>query len=68
MKFNVGDEVEIVRLTIDAGVEFNIGTITRIRAINTNYRQTYNLECSNPRGWWVEGCCIKLRIISLENV
>ena len=68
MQFNVGDEVEIVRLTIDAGEMFNIGTITRIQDIKTYVHQPYNLECSNPRGWWVDGCCIQLINISLENV
>lgn len=68
MKFNVGDEVEIVRLTLNAGEKFNIGTITRIRAININDHQPYNLECSNPRGWWVNERCIQLVNLSLENV
>ena len=68
MKFKKGDEVEIVRLTLNAYQMFKVGDITRILKINTNYRQPYNLECSNPRGWYVHKGDIKLRSISLENV
>lgn len=69
MKFNVGDEVEVVLLTMDADQKFKVGDVTRIVAINTLYNpyQHYLLEAKGIRNWWVEERCIQLVTLSLEN-
>lgn len=65
MGFKVGDLVEVVKLTRDAGEAVSIGSVYPIVEIGGDSKQPYLLGNTRRSAWWVAAEC--LAHVALEN-